>query len=131
MGNTGLSEIKFYRSAGFVKSQHYSRATHFSIVWGIALAVMTLVEWHSLDRNPVSQEIFSPFIQRTIDVTVSNPVSPIESAEALVEAEDSPDADLRYDVELSFNGPLFLACFFVPILIFHGIGLAWRALRGS
>ena len=49
-------------------SHNYSRATHFSIVWGIALAIMTLVEWHSLERNPVTQEIISPFIQRNIDV---------------------------------------------------------------
>jgi len=114
-----------------VKSHHYSRATHFSIVWGIALAVMTLVEWHSLDRDPVKQEIFSPFIQRTIDVTVSNPVSPVENVEGLVEAENSPDAALRYDVELKFNGPLFLACFFIPVLIFHGISLLWRRLHSS
>jgi hypothetical protein len=114
-----------------VKSHHYSRATHFSIVWGIALAVMTLVEWHSLDRDPVKQEILSPFIQRTIDVTVSNPVPPVERAEGMAEAENSPDAALRYDVELKFNGPLFLACFFIPVLIFHGIGLLWRRLHSS
>lgn len=114
-----------------MKSHNFSRATHFSIVWGIALAVMTLVEWHSLDRNPVTQEIFSPFIQRTIDVTLANPASPADGIEGMVDAEHSPDAALRYDVELKFNGPLFLACFFIPVLIFHGIGLVWRRLRGS
>lgn len=114
-----------------MKSHNYSRATHFSIVWGIALAVMTLVEWHSLDRDPVRQEIFSPFIQRTIDVTVTNPVSQAESAEGPAGAENSADAALRYDVELKFNGPLFLACFFIPVLVFHGVGLVWNRLRRS
>ncbi len=104
----------------------YNRATHFSIVWGVALAVMTLVEWHSLERNPVTQEIISPFIQRNIDVSLANAVSPADASGGLVDAEDSADAILRYDVELKFNGPLFLACFFGPVLLFHAIGLLWR-----
>ena len=114
-----------------MKSHNYSRATHFSIVWGIALAVMTLVEWHSLDRDPVRQEILSPFIERTIEVSVANPVSRADDPGVLVDAENSPDAALRYDVELKFNGPLFLACFFIPVLVFHGVGLVWRRLRRS
>jgi hypothetical protein len=113
-----------------VISHSYSRATHFSIVWGVALAIMTLVEWNSLERNPVTQEIISPFIQRNIDVSLANGVSPADQAEELVEAEDSADAILRYEVELKFNGPLFLACFFGPVLLFHATGLLWRRWRG-
>lgn len=114
-----------------MKSHNFSRATHLSIIWGVALAVMTLIEWHSLDRDPVKQEIFSPFIERTIDVTLANPQRPAEDPPRPGDAGHSPDAALRYEVELAFNGPLFLACFFVPVLIFHGTGLAWRRLRGS
>ncbi len=114
-----------------MKPNNFSGATHFSIIWGVALAVMTLVEWHSLDRDPVRQEILSPFIERNIEVTVTNPVSPAAGVEDLVDVEESPDAAMRYDVELKFNGPLFLACFFIPILIFQGLGLVWRRLRGS
>jgi hypothetical protein len=113
-----------------VKSHHFSRATHLSIIWAIALAVMTLVEWHSLDRDPVKQEIFSPFIQRTIDVTVTNPQRRAGDLPGPGDAGESPDVALRYDVELTFNGPLFLACFFIPVLTFHGIGLLWRRLQG-
>jgi hypothetical protein len=39
---------------------------------------------------------------------------------------------LQYEVEIDFNGPLFLACFFGPVLAFQGLGLlAARAKRGG
>jgi hypothetical protein len=114
-----------------VTSLDYNRATHFSIVWAVTLAIITLVEWHSLDRDPVRQEIFSPFIARTMAVSVEeSPAAAGESAGPIAQAE-SADAVLRYDVEISFNGPLFLACFFTPMLLFHGIGALWNRYRGS
>ena len=109
-----------------MNSTSYNRAGHFSIVWGVTLAVITLVEWYSLERDPVRQEIMSPFIQRSIAVSVEN-ASIAEGDIASVDgAVESPDAELRYDVEFNFNGPFFLACFFGPMLIFHGIGMLWN-----
>ena len=107
----------------------YNRATHFGIVWGITLAVITLVEWRSLDRDPVEQQILSPFIERTVAVSVEEADAPPgDSTEADAERE-SPDAALRYGVEIGFNGPLFLAYFFTPVLIFQGVGMLWQRLR--
>jgi hypothetical protein len=37
---------------------------------------------------------------------------------------------MRYEVELDFNGPLFLAAFFAPMLVFHGLGALWNRSRG-
>jgi hypothetical protein len=107
----------------------FSRATHFSLVWGITLAVITLVEWHSLDRDPVKQEIISPFIERTMAVSVEEADAPPPDSSDSVADRETPDAVLRYDVEIGFNGPLFLACFFTPMLIFQGIGLLWNRYR--
>ncbi len=107
----------------------YNRATHFGIVWGITLAVITLVEWHSLDREPVKQEILSPFIERTMAVSVEEAeADPLESSGTGAEGE-SPQAVLHYDVQITFNGPLFLACFFAPILVFQAIGMLWDRYR--
>jgi hypothetical protein len=108
----------------------YNRATHFSIVWAVTLAVITLVEWHGLDRDPVKQEIFSPFIERTIAVSVEESAAPAGESAGTFAQEESADAVLRYDVEISFNGPLFLACFFAPILLFQGLGMLWNRYRG-
>ncbi len=46
-------------------------------------------------------------------------------------AAEEADAVLRYDVVLGFNGPLFLLCFFIPVLIFQGGGALWRRRRGG
>lgn len=114
-----------------MNSKPYSTATHFSIVWGVALAIITLLEWNNLERNPVDQEIYSPFINRSIEVTVENAAAPGSELQIPVESEHAPDAALRYDVELTFNGPLFLAFFFIPVLIFNGVELLWHRLRGG
>ena len=42
-----------------------------------------------------------------------------------------PDAVLNYEVSFFFNGPLFIACFFIPVLIFHGLAALWNLLRGK
>ncbi len=47
----------------------------------------------------------------------------------IVSAPAEPDAVLNYEVSIHFNGPLFIACFFVPVLIFHGLGALWNRLR--
>lgn len=107
-----------------------NRAKHFSIVWGVTLAIITLVEWNSLERDPVNHEILSPFMQRAIEVSVESEAHPRSTDIPGIEIEpESPDAVLRYQVELGFNGPLFLACFFGPILIFQGLGALWNRSR--
>jgi hypothetical protein len=118
-----------------LKTTVFNRATHFSIVWGISLAVITILEWNSLDRNPVRQEIFSPFIERTMTVEVADtPTSEfgdIASPQAAPDPDADADAVLNYEVSFHFNGPLFIACFFVPVLIFHGLAALWNRLRGT
>ena len=114
-----------------------NRATHFSIVWGVTLAVATLMEWNSLDRDPVKHEILSPFIERHIAISVAKHadsnggdiLDSIGQESPAAGEEPIPEAALRYDVEIAFNGPLFLACFFTPVLVFQGVGLLWRRLR--
>ena len=101
-----------------------NRAAHLGIAWAVALAVITLVEWNSLDRDPIGQEIFSPFISReislnTIEMDASDPLD--FSTES--ERDEGATNGLQYEVEFFFNGPLFLACFFGPVLVLHGIGL--------
>ncbi len=105
------------------------RATHFSIVWAIVLAVLTLVEWNSLDREPMREQIFLPFIEREIRLSTTKADTAPEFAEAL--PANSGERPLQAHVQIDFNGPLFLACFFGPILVFHLIGLLLRRLRGG
>lgn len=101
-----------------------NRATHFSIVWGVVLAVLTIVEWNSLDRDPMSEQIFLPFIEREIALpakdtyTTTHPVTTMGDL-----PEQGVAQSLQTHVQIDFNGPLFLAFFFGPILIFHAIGL--------
>ncbi len=114
-----------------VKKNVLSGASHFSIVWGITLAAITLIEWHSLDRDPLHRQILSPFIERHISVTVLHAGdSTGQGHETTPAPDDSPDAALQYEVDFRFNGPLFTACFLVPILFFQGIGVVIRRLRG-
>lgn len=111
-----------------MKDQPLSLPTHLSIVWGVTLAVLTIIEWRSLDRDPVGQQIMLPFIEREISVAPvtaagDTPVTALDPSSAL-------DGPVRYEVEFHFNGPLFLTSFFVPVLIFHGGGwLLSRARR--
>ena len=113
-----------------MKKSLLSGASNFSIVWGITLAAITLIEWHSLDRDPVRREILSPFIERNISVTVLNgPDSNALDFATKAAPAESPDAKLQYDVEFKFNGALFAACFFLPILLFQGVGLLLQRIR--
>ncbi len=106
-----------------------NRATHFSIVWGITLAIITLVEWNNVERDPLNHEILSPFIERQVKGSVEREQLPEVDIPTATDPE-AADAVLRYDVALNFNGPLFLACFFAPVLLFHGLAALWRR-RGS
>jgi hypothetical protein len=107
-----------------------NRATHLSIVWGVTLAVLTIVEWRSLDRDPMSEQIFLPFIERQIEFSKTD-------ANALEQpgttGSDVPNRggsrNPQTHVQIDFNGPLFLAYFFGPVLVFHAIGLLVRKLR--
>ena len=94
------------------------------------MAAITLIEWHNLDRDPLNRQILSPFIERQIAVTVVNaPDSNGKTMEAAAEPDNPPEAALQYEVDFKFNGPLFAACFFVPILVFQGIGMLLGWLR--
>lgn len=107
---------------------NFNRATHFSIVWGVMLAFLTLLEWRGLDRDPLNQQILSPFIERDVTVSVREPAGYNElDFNDGASREEPPDSALQYEVEINFNGPLFLACFFAPVLVFHGIG--WLVAR--
>ena len=97
-------------------------STHLSIAWGVTLAILTLLEWRSLDRDPMQQQILTPFIERVITVQQggATPASRLDYSEASPQV-DPGDDNLQYIVQLDFNGPLFLACFFIPVLAFRGI----------
>ncbi len=104
----------------------FNKATHLSIVWGVTLAVLTLLEWRSLDRDPLGHQILTPFIER--EVTVHRPTP--ADGQLLDFSDDAPPEQApatRYEVEFHFNGPLFLLCFFGPVLAFQGLG--WLARR--
>ncbi|RLA55636.1 MAG: hypothetical protein DRR04_14640 [Gammaproteobacteria bacterium] len=98
----------------------------------MALAVITLVEWNSLSRDPVGQEILLPFITRDISVNVmeADPSDPLDF-DTLSAGDGGATKGLQYEVEFLFNGPLFLAYFFGPVLVLQGIGLlVGRIKRG-
>lgn len=105
-----------------------NRAAHFSIVWGITLAVITTVEWYNLEREPLEHEILSPFFERRVQVSIERQPPATTEIPGMAESAGA-DAALRYDVSLDFNGPLFLVCFFTPVLIFHGAAALWRRYR--
>ncbi len=94
---------------------NFNRYTHFSIIWGVTLAVLTLLEWRTLDRDPIGHQILTPFIEREISVG----------------ADPGAEEILQYQVDIRFNGPLFLACFFGPVLLFLGIGRLAARFRES
>ena len=107
-----------------------NRATHFSIVWAVVLAVLTIVEWRSLDRDPMSEQIFLPFIEREIELSTTEVNTTTQLGTNAVDLpKDNVRRTLQTHVQIAFNGPLFLAYFFGPILIFHAVGLLSRQLR--
>ena len=109
-----------------------NRASHLGIAWAVALAVITLVEWNSLGRDPIEQEIFLPFITRDISVNVieAGPSDPLDF-DTISAGDEGATGGLQYEVELIFNGPLFLAYFFGPVLVLQGIGLLVGRIKRS
>ena len=106
----------------------FNAATHISIAWAVTLAVLTILEWRSLDRDPIGQQILTPFIQREITIIpVSSAV--YDQADITAQADTASKAEPRYEVELTFNGPLFLAYFFGPVALFHGLGLVLAKIK--
>jgi hypothetical protein len=102
-----------------------NRATHFSIVWVVTLAVLTTVEWRSLSREPLKDTIMLPFIERQVSLEIG---AGARAGEPPDDDDDSaPPTRSTTTVNIGFNGPLFLLCCFGPVLIFHGIG--WVAGR--
>lgn len=100
----------------------FKLSTHLSIAWGITLAILTVIEWNSLGREPMRAEILSPFIQRVITVTMDNGSTPqvVNFSDAAQKQATQGDGT-RLEVEFLFNGPLFLAFFFIPVLAFNGL----------
>ena len=110
---------------GYIMDSPFSnRANHFSIIWAMTLAVLTIVEWRSLDREPMKEHVLLPFIERNIRLDVSRGASLAEDPQHLEQPPPS-DKPLHYEVEVGFNGPLFLLCLLGPVLLFQGI--AWGA----
>tara|TARA_R110002073_G_scaffold285405_1_gene449811 strand:- start:198 stop:551 length:354 start_codon:yes stop_codon:yes gene_type:complete len=107
-----------------------NRATHLSIVWAVVLAVLTLVEWNGLEREPMSEQIFLPFIEReiTLSTTQADTSPQAGAADVGVSGEGAPRILQTY-VQIDFNGPLFLVYFFVPVVIFHATGMLWSRWR--
>jgi hypothetical protein len=113
-----------------LSNQPFNRATHFSIIWGVTLAVLTLLEWRTLDRDPIGHQILTPFIERDIVVGLDPSAVPEDVEEARGLPDDLVADDvLQYQVDIRFNGPLFLACFFGPVLAFLGLGKLYERLK--
>lgn len=102
-------------------------ATHFSLVWAFMLCFITLIEWRSLDREPMKADILSPFIQRHIEIVPAQQAT--DSAAPADSLGGTSGTGPQTVVELGFNGPLFLACFFIPIIAFHALGTLLTYLR--
>ena len=64
----------------------------------------------------------TPFIERKVEVSLAGE-QPVDPLEVNGERAAPVEPGLRYEVEFDFNGPLFLACFFGPVLLFQGLGL--------
>ncbi len=108
----------------------FNPAVHLSIAWGVTLAMVTMVEWNSLDRDPMRQQILTPFIQRDV-VMAAGEAKAVGEFYSNADERSSPAAaaPVQYTVKFRFDGPLFLACFFLPVLVFHGFG--WLISRGK
>ena len=107
----------------------YGAARHLSIVWAVTLAILTLMEWRNLERDPLEREILSPFIQREITISRGEGLAPVD--QLAMQGADLEIPGVRYEVEFHFNGPLFLLCFFGPVLLIYGIAHLIARIRGS
>jgi hypothetical protein len=107
---------------------------HLSIAWGITLAILALLEWNSLEREPLREPILSPFIERTISLGRD---SRRDGDSNMVIAGEDPATSgsglsaLQTVVDIRFNGPLFLVCFFGPVLLLHAVSMLFCRLWGN
>lgn len=87
------------------------------------LAIITLVEWNSLGRDPMAPQILSPFIGRDITIydAAGSAPKPVEFQEALQHSVATHNSS-RIEVAFVFDGPFFLLCFFTPIVVFRAMG---------
>ena len=106
----------------------FNVATHLSIAWAVTLAILTILEWRSLGRDPIAQQIFTPFIQREITIIPAASVA-LDPLDFTGQADATKRAEPRYEVEFTFNGPLFLAYFFGPVALFHGLGVLMARIK--
>ena len=97
--------------------------SHMSIVWGIVLALITILDWNSLEKDPLNEQILTPFITREVSVVFGGG----ESGGELPVSYDPPQ--LHYQVDLSFDGVQFLAYFFGPIVLFYLVALGIERRR--
>ena len=107
----------------------YGGARHLSIVWAVTLAIVTLVEWRQLDRDPLNREILSPFIEREVSVHVGNSRMTLDEFDGRDAGPARNPTETTYEVQFHFNGPLFLITFFGPVAAFYGFALLWGRLR--
>ena len=109
----------------------YGGARHLSIVWAVTLAILTLMEWRQLEQDPLNRQILSPFIQRQVTVHVGHSETMVDDFDRESEGQNDESIKTRYEVAFHFNGPLFLLCFFGPVLAFHALALFWQRLRSD
>ena len=107
----------------------YSGAARLSIVWAVTLAILTLMEWRQLDRDPLDREILSPFIEREVRIQGAERYQGIDDLGGSAPPADRQAGKPTYIVEFHFNGPLFLLCFFGPLAVFHGVAHVLSRLR--
>ena len=107
----------------------YSGAARLSIVWAVTLAILTLMEWRQLDRDPLNRQILSPFIERSVTVHVGHASMALDEFESGSKEGNDQGANTRYEVDFGFNGPLFLICFFGPVIIFHALAKLIERVR--
>jgi hypothetical protein len=89
------------------------------------------MEWRQLDQDPLNRQILSPFIERQVTVHVGRSATGPDVFDREPAGQDTESTKTRYEVAFRFNGPLFLLCFFGPVLAFHALALLLQRLRGT
>lgn len=94
----------------------FSTIKSLCIVWGVMLAFITIMDWNTLEKNPIDEEILTPFITREITLVATD--NQYDSELSMQERKVEP----QYQVEIGFDGIKFLMYFFGPILIIYSVG---------
>ena len=66
-----------------------SVTNNLSIVWGIVLAFITILDWNTLNRDPANEDILTPFITREITLLVPESENDIPVASEAGKASSS------------------------------------------